>query len=221
MYKIINNVSTNWKDIIDKEFKKDYLLKIQNYLLKTNEIIYPDEKDVFRCFNYFNIEDTKMVIFGQDPYHGLGQANGLCFSVNKNVKTPPSLKNIFKKLKDDLKIERTNPDLTNWAEQGVLLLNTSLTVIKDKPASLSKIGWINFIKNIINEINNIQNKVIFILMGNDAKSLEPFIDTSRHIIIKSCHPSPLSVKRCGFFENDLFNKINDLYFEINKKKFIW
>ena len=221
MYKIINNVSTNWKDIIDKEFKKDYLLKIQNYLLKTNETIYPDEKDVFRCFNYFNLEDTKMVIFGQDPYHGVGQANGLCFSVNKNVKTPPSLKNIFKKLNDDLKIERTNPDLTSWAEQGVLLLNTSLTVIKDKPASLSKIGWINFIKNIINEINNIQNKVIFILMGNDAKSLEPFIDTSKHIIIKSCHPSPLSVNRYGFFENDLFNKINDLYFEINKKKFIW
>ena len=221
MYKIENNITTNWKNIIDKELKKDYLIKIQECLSKINDTIFPSQKDLFRCFNFFDIEDTKIVIFGQDPYHGIDQANGLCFSVNKNIKTPPSLKNIFKKLFIDLKIERTNPDLADWASQGVLLLNTSLTVIKGKPSSLSKIGWINFIKNIINEINSIQNKVIFVLMGNDALKLETFINTSKHIIIKSCHPSPLSANRCGFFKNDLFNQINKLYSKINKKEFIW
>ncbi len=204
-----SNIKTNWKQFIDNELNKPYMQEIDNKLSNSAQPIYPPIDQTFRAFNFFDIQDTKVVIFGQDPYHGEGEANGLAFSVNHGIKTPPSLKNIFKKINADFNMQRTDTDLSDWAQQGFLLLNTTLTVQKDKANSHSKYGWINFTQAVIERLNTNSQPILFILWGNNAQSLEKFIDGTKHQVIKSCHPSPLSATRCGFFDNDTFIKIND------------
>lgn len=215
MYKIINNVKTNWKSFIDNEIKQEYFNTIKNNLANNTNIVFPKQEDVFNAFNYFDIKKTNVVILGQDPYINENQAHGLSFSVKNNI-PPKSLINIFKELKNDLNIERTNANLEDWANQGVLLLNTILTV--DKGASLShkNYGWQNFTINVIKHINQNVNHVAFVLWGNDAKKYKKYITNHNHLIIESSHPSPLGAYK-GFFDSKPFSQIN--LFLMNKKNY--
>ena len=215
MYKITNNVNTNWKEIIQSEMNKQYFSKIEEKLSLNDNIVFPKESDLFSAFNFFNFEDTKVVILGQDPYINDDQAHGLAFSV-LNQKAPKSLINIFKELESDLDIKRTNTNLSDWAKQGVLLINTILTVDKGKSLSHKDYGWQFFTKNIITKINNDLNDIIFVLWGNDARRYKELIDIKKHYIIESPHPSPLSAYN-GFFNSKPFSKIN--LFLLNKKNY--
>lgn len=213
-------IGNSWDEILKEEFKKDYFVNIKKQLEKTNKIIYPKKENIFRALKLTDYNDVKVVILGQDPYHGENEANGLCFSVNKDVKIPPSLRNIFKELKEDLNIERINTDLSDWALQGILLLNTILTVEKDKPFSHKNLGWNYFTDNIINKINQKKESVIFVLWGNAAREKKKLITNKNHIIIESAHPSPLSYTR-GFKNSKPFSKINKILKEQNKKEIKW
>lgn len=213
-------IGNSWDEILKEEFKKDYFVNIEKQLEKTNKIIYPKKENIFRALKLTDYNDIKVVILGQDPYHGENEANGLCFSVNKDVKIPPSLRNIFKELKEDLNIERDNTDLSDWALQGILLLNTILTVEKDKPFSHKNLGWNYFTDNIINKINQKKESVIFVLWGNAAREKKKLITNKNHIIIESAHPSPLSYTR-GFKNSKPYSKINKILKEQNKKEIKW
>ena len=213
-------IGNSWDEILKEEFKKDYFVNIEKQLEKTNKIIYPKKENIFRALKLTDYNDIKVVILGQDPYHGENEANGLCFSVNKDVKIPPSLRNIFKELKEDLNIERDNTDLSDWAMQGILLLNSILTVEKDKPFSHKNLGWNYFTDNIINKINQKKESVIFVLWGNAAREKKKLITNKNHIIIESAHPSPLSYTR-GFKNSKPFSKINKILKEKNKKEIKW
>ena len=212
------NVRTNWRLIILNEMNKQYFKNIDDFLVNesNNKIIYPKKEDIFRCFNFFDIEDTNIVIFGQDPYFNENQANGLAFSVYENIKTPPSLKNIFIELENDLSIRRTCTDLSDWAKQGILLMNTILTVNAKEPNSHKNIGWLKFSINIIKEINSKCNDVVFVLLGNQAQKFAKYIDITKNHIVTASHPSPLSCHK-GFFGSKIFSHINDL----SKAKIEW
>lgn len=168
---------------------------------------FPPKGQIFRALELTPFEEVKVVIIGQDPYHNDGQANGLCFSVSENVAAPPSLKNIFTELKDDLGIERTKKELDDWAKQGVLLLNATLTVKAHSPNSHKDLGWEQFTDFIIGQIAARKEHVVFVLWGAFAQKKETLIDASRHYVIKSAHPSPFSVYR-GFYGSKPFSKIN-------------
>lgn len=215
-------IGNDWDNILKEEYQKEYFLKIKDTVRKeyNTKTIYPKAKDVFYAFRMTPYKNTKVVILGQDPYHGEGEANGLCFSVNKGIKMPPSLKNIFKELYDDLKIERTNTDLSDWAKEGVLLLNSVLTVEKDKPASHKFIGWEEFTDAVISKVNEKEEPVVFILWGNFAKSKIPLITNKRHLILSSSHPSPFSVNY-GFFGSKPFSKTNEFLKKNNQKEVSW
>ena len=195
--------------------------KIHNKITGLENLeVYPPNKDIFKAFELCDIDNIKIVIIGQDCYHGEGQANGLCFSVNKDVKIPPSLRNIYKELKNDLNIERSSNDFSNLANQGVLLLNSSLTVHEKLAGSHLNI-WENFTNNVINHISNASNDpIVFILWGNYAKSKKKFISDT-HYIIEGTHPSPLSANRGGFFGNKYFSKANELLVKNNKTPINW
>lgn len=169
---------------------------------------FPPKEEIYRALDLTPFENVKVVIIGQDPYHNDDQANGLCFSVSEKVKAPPSLKNIFKELKDDLGIERSRTDLDDWAKQGVLLLNATLTVKAHEPNSHKNIGWEKFTDFIIKEISDKKENVVFVLWGAFAQKKEELIDSSKHFIVKSAHPSPFSVYR-GFYGSKPFSQIND------------
>lgn len=182
--------------------------------------IYPREKDMFRAFEMTPYDQVKVVILGQDPYHEEGQANGLAFSVNNGIKAPPSLQNIFKELQNDMGGRlRTNTDLSDWAEQGVLLLNSSLSVIEGKANSMSKV-WEPFTDNIIEILNKKEDPIVFVLWGNNAKRKKKLIDGSHHCIIESAHPSPLSAYR-GFLGSKPFSKINQNLKRFGYKEINW
>tara|TARA_Y100000389_G_scaffold195307_1_gene226557 strand:+ start:5377 stop:6045 length:669 start_codon:yes stop_codon:yes gene_type:complete len=208
----IELITTNWKEVVKKYAIKDtkpILNIIQEEREKFNQLatVFPSPDNIFRCFNYFNVEDTRVVIIGQDPYHGKSQANGLCFSVNKNVKTPPSLRNIYKLLNKE-------SDLTTWPQQGILMLNSALTVLEKNPSSHMKY-WIDFTKNIIEHINLHTSGVIFVAWGAFALNLLENIDKEKHHVLVSSHPSPLSCNRplnvyLPFIKSDIFTKINNL-----------
>ena len=172
--------------------------------------IFPPQYLMFRAFQLCPFENVKVVILGQDPYHGKEQANGLAFSVNNGMKLPPSLRNILKEYNDDLKTNRTDPDLADWAARGVLLLNSVLSVRESKPESHSKIGWQEYTDSIIKQINDRKENVIFLLWGNYAKSKEKLIDVSKHKVLKATHPSPLSANRGGWFGCKHFSQVNKL-----------
>ena len=205
------NINKSWNKILEKELKKDYFIS----LLKTTDYNYskkkcfPEKNKIFSALNHCSYENLKVVILGQDPYHNVNQANGLSFSVNSNEKSPPSLKNIFIEINNDISTPvRTNGDLTDWANQGVLLLNSVLSVEKGKPGSHSKIGWEIFTDNIIQLISNNKSKIVFMLWGGYAKKKEKLINLNKHLILKTGHPSPLSANRGYWFGNKHFSKCN-------------
>jgi len=200
----------DWNNVLDDVMHEQWFLNMINnvkneYKTKT---IFPLEKDIFKAFNLTSFKNTKVVILGQDPYHGTNEAHGLAFSVYENIKTPPSLVNIFKELNDDLGIKRVNSDLSDWAREGVLLLNSILTVQKDTPLSHSKIGWEKFTDEVIKKLSD-RGNVIFILWGSFARGKKKLINLETNYIIESAHPSPLSCYR-GFFGSKPFSKVNSI-----------
>ena len=214
-----------WKNKLSGEFEKEYMIAIKSFLLdcyKSGKEIYPKSSEIFNAFNHCDFNEVKVVIIGQDPYHGKGQANGLCFSVNNNIPKPPSLVNIFKELEDDLskKIDTENGNLERWARQGVFLLNSTLTVEKNKPMSHSNIGWDKFTDKVIETLSKDSENLVFILWGNHAQKKIEKINISNHMIIKSVHPSPLSAHR-GFFGSKPFTKTNNYLKSKNISEIIW
>jgi uracil-DNA glycosylase len=206
-----------WYDFLKEELESDeFKTLIRNVKNEyNNKIIYPKYKDIFKAFKLCNIDDVKVVIIGQDPYHGENEATGLAFSVEDNIKTPPSLRNIFIELNDDLKINKTNNSLDNWAKQGVFLINSVLTVEKDKPGSHKFLNWERFTDYVIKVISDKKENIVFILLGNYARSKKPLIDEKKHLIIETTHPSPFSVHR-GFFGSKIFSRTNNYLKEKNK-----
>ncbi len=201
----------SWKKVLKSEFDQKYFTSLESFLnqeYKANKIIYPDRAEIFNALNALDLDEVKVVIVGQDPYHGEGEAHGLSFSVKKGVKLPPSLRNIYIELENDLKISNLNSgDLTRWAEQGVLLLNTVLTVEKDEPHSHRNQGWENFTDKIISIVSEQNSHVVFILWGKPAQQKVKLLDTTKHFVIENVHPSPLSSHR-GFFGSKPFSKAN-------------
>lgn len=201
----------NWQDVIGNEFDKPYYQDIRNFLKSAyeNQVIYPDMNDIFNALHFTDYEDVKVVILGQDPYHGPNQAHGLSFSVKPGVDIPPSLKNIYKELLADCGCYIPNNGyLEKWARQGVLLLNAVLTVKAREAASHRKLGWQNFTDQVIKALNERETPVVFILWGNFAKSKAEFITNPNHLILTSVHPSPLSASR-GFFGSQPFSRTNE------------
>ena len=203
-------VGNKWDEILEEEYQKDYFKNIVLFINKAykERPIFPPKNYILRALSLTDYDDVKVVILGQDPYHGVGEANGLAFSVNKGVRLPPSLQNIYKELKNDLGIPMSsNGDLTCWAKQGVLLLNSVLTVEKDQPASHKDLGWDKFTDAIISKVNQKDTPVVFILWGSFAKSKRSLITNPKHCVIESSHPSPYSCNY-GFFGSRPFSKTN-------------
>ena len=211
-------INKKWDKVLEEEFKKDYFKELGIFVKNEykHKTIFPPYENIFDALRFTDYDDVLVVILGQDPYHGLGEAHGLSFSVHNNVKMPPSLQNIFKELYSDLGIKRTNSDLTDWAKQGVLLLNSIMTVEQDKPLSHKNKGWEIFTDTIIKKLNEREEPVIFVLWGSFARSKKELITNKRHKIIESAHPSPLSASR-GFIGSKPFSKINEYLKSINKK----
>lgn len=215
-------IGNDWDIILGEEYKKEYFGKIKRIVREeyNNKIIFPPANRMFYAFRETPYKDVKVVILGQDPYHGEGEANGLCFSVNRGIKMPPSLKNIYKELKEDLNIERVDTDLSDWARSGILLLNSVLTVEKDKPASHKMVGWEEFTDNVIKKLNEKEEPIVFILWGNFAKSKIKYITNPKHLVISSAHPSPFSVHQ-GFFGSKPFSKTNEFLKKNGYKEIEW
>jgi len=216
-------IEESWKAVLSDEFNKDYFLKLKQFLLeeKKRHAIYPNGKDIFNAFNYTPFAKVKVVILGQDPYHGPGQAHGLSFSVPKGIKPPPSLKNIFKELHANLNFEIPNHgDLTTWAQQGVLLLNATLTVQAKQAASHQKKGWEQFTSRVIKEISDKKEGVVFLLWGRFAQDKEVLIDSTKHHILTAPHPSPFSA-HSGFFGCKHFSETNYLLSQQNQDPINW
>ena len=216
-------IGNTWDNLLTEEVKKDYFKELIEYVnneYKT-KIIYPKKTEVFNAFKYTDYKDVKVVILGQDPYHGPNQAEGLSFSVSNEVIKPPSLKNIFKELESDLKIPfPEHNSLKPWAKEGVLLLNAVLTVEEHKPASHANKGWETFTDEIIKLINKKDKPVVFILWGNYAREKKKFITNPIHYIIESPHPSPFSARN-GFFGSNPFSKTNDFLKRQGIKEINW
>ena len=213
-----------WEDIIDLEKQKDYYKSLEKEINKRYETttVFPEKQNIFKAFSLTKLEDLKVVILGQDPYHGFGQAQGLAFSTPANIKNPPSMQNILKEIQSDLgkKSICEDGDLTPWAKQGVLLLNTILTVEEAKPKSHHNLGWEVFTDNVIKYISDNCEDTIFILWGSPAISKTKLIDRKKHHILTAPHPSPLSSYR-GFFACKHFSKTNDILKSLNKEAIIW
>ena len=209
-------------EILKEEVSKEYYIKLRDFIDKeyNEKEIFPIKDDIFNALKYTDYDDVKVVILGQDPYHGIGEAHGLSFSVKEGIKMPPSLRNMFKELYNDLNIERTKTDLSDWAKQGVLLLNSIMTVEKDKPLSHKNKGWKIFTDTIIKKLNEREDPVIFVLWGNYARSKQVLITNKNHIIIESAHPSPLSASR-GFFGSKPFSKVNENLIKLKKEIIKW
>ncbi len=207
-----------WKKFLEKEFNSNYF---QNIIKNTKEeyskfICFPKGNNIFRAFDECPFQKLKVIIIGQDPYHGDNQANGLCFSVNNDIDNPPSLKNIFHELNNNIiENKRENSDLVDWSNQGVLLLNSVLTVRRKFPGSHRYIGWETFTDNVIKTISKKKKNLVFMLWGNYAKNKEKHIFDNKHLILKSGHPSPLSANKGYWFGNNHFIKCNE--FLINNK----
>lgn len=213
-----------WKDIIENEQQKTYYGKLKEEIDKRyeNSIVFPEKQNIFKAFSLTKFEDLKVVILGQDPYHGIGQAQGLSFSTPSNIKNPPSMVNILKEINDDLgkKSVCEDGDLTPWAKQGIMLLNTILTVEQGLAKSHHNLGWEIFTDNIIKYISDNKENVIFLLWGSPAISKTKLIDKNKHFILTAPHPSPLSVYR-GFYGCKHFSKTNEILKKLNKEEIIW
>lgn len=203
-------INKKWDELLKTEFQKPYFKKLGVFVKDEygKKTVFPEYKNIFNALRYTDYDEVKVVILGQDPYHGIGEAHGLSFSVQKGIKRPPSLDNIFKELQSDIDVKRTENDLTDWAKNGVFLLNSIMTVIKDKPLSHKDKGWETFTDNLIKLLNEREKPVVFILWGSYARSKKVLITNKRHYIIESPHPSPLSAYR-GFFGSKPFSKANN------------
>ncbi|MFS4481752.1 uracil-DNA glycosylase [Hyunsoonleella sp. 2307UL5-6] len=217
-------IHESWKSYLNAEFEKSYFKNLAEFVRKEYKSYqcFPASIDIFNAFNYCHFNEVKVVIIGQDPYHGNGQANGLCFSVSENMKHPPSLVNIFKEIETDL----GNPypksgDLSRWAKQGVLLLNATLTVRAHQAGSHQKKGWEVFTDAVIKTVSTQKERVVFLLWGGYAKKKSKLIDTSKHLILTTGHPSPLSANRGYWFGNKHFSLTNAYLRKINKNQINW
>ena len=223
MSKLFKGVDISWKPFIESEFQKSYMQEIKSFLIncsQNNEVIYPHPKDIFKSLELTSFQSVKVVILGQDPYHGPNQAHGLAFSVKKNVPIPPSLKNIFKEISEDLHSnKRLSGDLTNWAKQGVLLLNTCLTVFPGRPGSHANLGWQKFTDSIIDAVDTKDN-VVFLLWGSYAQKKKDLLLNKNNLVLEAPHPSPLSAHR-GFFGCKHFSKANRFLRKNKIKEIDW
>ncbi len=223
MSKTTVQIEESWKEALQEEFDQPYFAAIKQFLVnekQAGKTIYPPGKLIFNAFNTTPIADVKVVILGQDPYHGPGQAMGLSFSVPKTERVPASLKNIYKELANDVGFSIPNHgDLSNWASQGVFMLNAMLTVEHKKAGSHKKIGWQNFTNAVIKKISEQQDGVVFLLWGNFARSKKEFIDEMKHHVLESVHPSPLAGN--GFQGNKHFSKTNELLIQQGKTPIDW
>lgn len=203
-------INKKWDIVLKDEFNKDYFKKLGCFVKSEykKHTCFPKYSDVFNALRFTDYDEVKVVILGQDPYHGEGEAHGLSFSVHDDVRRPPSLNNILKELNNDLGVVRSGNELTDWAKQGVLLLNSVLTVVKDTPLSHKGKGWEIFTDNIIRYLNDRNEPIVFILWGSYARSKKELITNKKHFIIESAHPSPLSASR-GFFGSRPFSRAND------------
>jgi uracil-DNA glycosylase len=217
-------IAEPWKNILNQEFEKPYFKELANFVKKeyTTTTCYPKGADIFAAFDYCNLNNLKVVIIGQDPYHGPNQANGLCFSVKDEIAHPPSLINIFKEISTDLKVDYPKSgNLERWAKQGVLLLNATLTVRAHEAGSHQKKGWETFTDEVIQQISKEKEDIIFLLWGGFAKKKAKLIDKSKHHILESGHPSPLSANRGYWFGNKHFSKTNELLSSLGKEIIEW
>lgn len=217
------NISDSWKNILQTEFEKSYFKDLTEFVKSEykNHTCYPQEKDIFAAFNACSFEDLKVVIIGQDPYHGKGQANGLCFSVKDGIKHPPSLVNIFKELQTDVeKVLPVSGDLSAWAQQGVLLLNATLTVKEGEAASHQKQGWEQFTDAVITQISAQKVDVLFLLWGKFAEKKGSIVDASKHHVLTTVHPSPLGAWR-GWFGSKHFSKANSILRKLGPSEIKW
>ncbi len=215
-------ISPSWTKALSKEFSKPYFKSLNDFVAREYELaeVYPEFNAIFRAFTETSIDDIKVVIIGQDPYHGPGQADGLCFSVSENVKIPPSLRNIFKELNHDLALDiPASGNLDHWAKQGVFLLNATLTVQANEAGSHQNKGWEEFTDAVIDQLQSIQG-VVFMLWGNFAQKKARKINQSKNLILKSPHPSPLAAHR-GFFGNGHFSKANTYLVSNGKRPINW
>ncbi len=217
-------IESGWKEVLAAEFEKEYFVRLTDFVreeYKGNTPIYPPAKLIFNAFNHCPFDKVKVVILGQDPYHGAGQANGLCFSVNEGIPFPPSLMNIFKEIEADCGTPiPKNGDLTRWSNQGVLLLNATLTVRAASAGSHQKRGWEEFTDAAIRELAKRRENIVFILWGSYAQKKGAFIDREKHLVLSSPHPSPLSAYQ-GFFGNHHFTRANEYLKAHNKEEIIW
>lgn len=214
---------TTWNEILAEEMQKDYYQELQAFVQKRRaEVrVFPEEQNVFNALELTPFESVKVVILGQDPYHGFGQAHGLSFSVQKGIPLPPSLRNIYKELQEDIEGEiPTEGDLSHWAQQGVLLLNTVLTVEEGNANSHKGMGWEKLTNRLIESLNELKHPVIFILWGKPAQDKEKLITNSNHVILKAPHPSPLSAYR-GFFGSKPFSRVNDILMQQGQTPICW
>ncbi|MBO7192952.1 MAG: uracil-DNA glycosylase [Bacteroidaceae bacterium] len=217
-------IEQSWKEVLKDEFNKDYFARLTQFVKEEyngSTPIYPPAKLIFNAFDHCPFDKVKVVILGQDPYHGTGQANGLCFSVNKGIPFPPSLLNIFKEIENDLGTAiPQDGDLTRWSDQGVLLLNATLTVRAAQAGSHQRRGWEDFTDAAIRELASRRSGIVFILWGSYAQKKGAFIDRNKHLVLSSPHPSPLSAYQ-GFFGNHHFSTANKYLREQGKSEIIW
>lgn len=217
-------ISEPWKKVLEKEFQSDYFHEIisKTKLEYSKFKCYPPGNKIFDAFDKCPLEKLKVVIIGQDPYHGENQANGLCFSVDSEIENPPSLKNIFKELNENyLENHRLNSDLSDWSNQGVLLLNSILSVRRKFPGSHKHVGWEEFTENVIKVISKEKKNIVFMLWGNYAKNKEKHIHDNEHLVLKSGHPSPLSANKGFWFGNKHFLKCNEFLKTNNLETIKW
>lgn len=217
-------IEPSWNEALKSEFDKPYFSKLTSFVKSeyTAGKCYPPGKQIFGAFQLCSFDKTKVVILGQDPYHGPNQAHGLCFSVNKGVRIPPSLFNIYKELKDDIGMEiPSHGNLESWAQQGVLLLNTTLTVRASQAGSHQKQGWETFTDAVVEKLNNEKEGLVFLLWGSYAQKKGAFIDTSKHLVLKSKHPSPLAANFGGWFGQKHFSTCNKYLAENKKEPINW
>ncbi len=216
-------ISEPWSKFLKEEFNKEYFSNLRAFIGKEYKTkkVYPPSDEIFSALNYCDINNLKVVIIGQDPYHGYGQANGLSFSVNQGVKIPPSLRNIFKELINEYPDYCPwSGDLTHWAEQGVLMINATLTVLEKQPGSHQGKGWEVFTDSVISLISETKKDIVFVLWGAFAQKKKLLIDSDKHFILQSAHPSPFSAHR-GFLGNNHFKQINEYLNSNNKKEITW
>lgn len=217
------DIEATWKRQLESEFEKSYFTDLVHFVRHEyeQETIFPKGKDIFRAFDTCTFPETRVVILGQDPYHGPNQAHGLCFSVNRGVRVPPSLRNIFKEVKDDLGCEiPTSGDLSPWAKQGVLLLNATLTVRAGSPGSHQKKGWEIFTDRVVESLSNNREQLVFLLWGAYAQRKGAVIDRSKHLVLEAAHPSPFAAHK-GFFGCKHFSRTNRYLAENNSPPISW